>query len=99
MSTDMRESFVIEHMSKRAPILFVSACLFVGTAIFSAETDYILFLRTIAISVTMAAAIVLACVAAEVARRERAAALAAWDDALKRARRPPPPSPIHRTRG
>lgn len=93
MSTDMREAFVIEHMSKRAPILFVSACLFLGAAIFSAVTDHVLVLRSIVVLMTVAAGITLACVSSEIARRERAAALSKWDDLAKTLRRPPPPSP------
>ena len=93
MSTDMREAFVIENMSKRAPILFVSACLFVGAAIFSAVTDHVLVLRIVVVLMTIAMAITLACMSSEIARRERAAALSKWDDLAKTLRRPPPPSP------
>ena len=97
MSTDMREAFVIEHTSKRAPKLFAIACSFIGAAIFSAVTDNIVALRTVAILVAMATAIIFACLASETARIERAAALAKWDDLVKN-RRPPPPSRIPRTR-
>ncbi|MGO7445139.1 hypothetical protein ACC668_10575 [Rhizobium ruizarguesonis] len=97
MSTDMRDVFVFEHMSRRAPKLFAIACSFIGAAIFSAVTDNIVALRTVASLVAMATAIIFACLASETARQERAAALARWDDLLKN-RPPPPGSRTPRTR-